>query len=69
MKTNNLLKLSLLAVLSCTSALPMNNPSTNQDTTSISDDDDNTVLNTASIMVSLAYSDTCTHPGCTYRTA
>ncbi len=31
MKTNNLLKLSLLALLSCTPILPMNNPSTNQD--------------------------------------
>ena len=50
MKTNNLLKLSLLALLSCTSALPMNNPSTNQDTTSIPDDDVNLLLNTASMM-------------------
>jgi len=57
MKTNNLLKLSLLALLSVTTIFPMNHQSTNQDTTSIPDEDVNILLNTASIMVSLAYSD------------
>ncbi len=41
MKTNNLLKLSLLALLSVTTTFPMNHQSTNQDTTRISDDDVN----------------------------